>query len=335
MSEIKPDLQAWQTLRTVLADAFKTRADIANLTEFSLGKTIDQIPTDGNDTMSLIGGVLRWCVSQGGNTLQLLLEGALAHRPYHHDLHKIAGQFGVKSSGVKSARRPMRALTATEREESRFAAQQLRNKYPQIDSFDEQVWQEILAFLNLEFSVVTSSGRTDKRRFENLVGTMKQQNRLGELESVIHRAAQRRLNEEKERNDLIAKFKRAYDQSDWDRVIDLSRRLERLNAHDRSTSDNTARAYKNRGARHLDNRNHASAIECFTQAIHYGSRAIQASCYYSRGQAYFAQGLILRHLMTLSRLSNGIQLKLHITSGKPAAIKHNKPITRRLKFTTD
>lgn len=78
-----------RSLVTVMAAAFPTRAYLDELCDFNLGKTLDTIPTEGNDIPDLIRSVVNWCLIQGGNTLGALLAGALKARPKRDDLRHV------------------------------------------------------------------------------------------------------------------------------------------------------------------------------------------------------------------------------------------------------
>lgn len=75
-----------QDLVTLLAQAFPNRSDLAQLTDFYLNKSLDEIPTQGGTTSALINGIVGWCQAQGGDTLARLIDGAIQQRPARNDL---------------------------------------------------------------------------------------------------------------------------------------------------------------------------------------------------------------------------------------------------------
>jgi hypothetical protein len=75
-----------QDLVTLLAQAFTNRGDLAQLTDFYLSKSLDEIPTQGGTTTALLNGIVGWCLEQGGDTLSRLIDGAIKERPARNDL---------------------------------------------------------------------------------------------------------------------------------------------------------------------------------------------------------------------------------------------------------
>jgi hypothetical protein len=76
-------------LVTLLTDVFPTPAELGKLTDYYLGQPLSAIPTEANDTGSLVFGIVNWCLIQGGNTLGTFLTGALHERPKRADLRAL------------------------------------------------------------------------------------------------------------------------------------------------------------------------------------------------------------------------------------------------------
>jgi hypothetical protein len=76
-------------LVNLLVQAFPSRADIAMLANFYLNTVLETIPTAGSDIRSLFDGIITWCLSQGGDALARLMDGAIGERPARQDLKEM------------------------------------------------------------------------------------------------------------------------------------------------------------------------------------------------------------------------------------------------------
>ncbi len=70
----------------LLTQAFPSRSDLAQLTDFYLNISLNLIPTEANDTRSLAQGIVNWTQVQGGDALARLIDGAIKERPARNDL---------------------------------------------------------------------------------------------------------------------------------------------------------------------------------------------------------------------------------------------------------
>lgn len=70
----------------LLTQAFPSRSDLAQLTDFYLNVSLNAIPTDANDIRALAQGVVNWTQAQGGDALTRLIDGAIKERPARNDL---------------------------------------------------------------------------------------------------------------------------------------------------------------------------------------------------------------------------------------------------------
>jgi hypothetical protein len=70
----------------LLTQAFPSRSDLAQLTDFYLNISLNAIPSDANDIRSLAQAVVNWTQAQGGDALARLLDGAIKERPARNDL---------------------------------------------------------------------------------------------------------------------------------------------------------------------------------------------------------------------------------------------------------
>jgi hypothetical protein len=70
----------------LLTQAFPSRSDLSQLTDFYLNTSLNAIPSEANDIRSLAQGVVNWTQVQGGDTLARLLDGAIKERPARNDL---------------------------------------------------------------------------------------------------------------------------------------------------------------------------------------------------------------------------------------------------------
>src|SRR5690348_9891089 len=81
-------------LVTRLVAAFPTPADLEVLTEFYLGRRLTTVAAAWTDQRSLVLAVVNWCQTQGGDTLDRLVQGAVEERPQRADLRALAVRLG-------------------------------------------------------------------------------------------------------------------------------------------------------------------------------------------------------------------------------------------------